>query len=226
MAILRTLRGLWSKPAPRAYKTDKVANDLLGEYQRIFQHLIARPITVLEVGLYRGDSLRIWDDLFTHPQTRIIGVDRRIPVVKGSSRIVTRECDQNDTAGLTKIAKEFGPFDIVIDDASHMPKETQNTFDVFFPHVVQGGYYGIEDWGVGYWGDRLPEYNGMVELVTRMIQNVPTLGIGKYRIIADGGNVALFQKDTTPFKDRPMPPGGEAAEKHYAETVTPAAGGR
>ena len=219
MPILRTLRGLWSKPAPPNYKSDKVSNDLVGEYRRVFQHLIARPVTLLEIGLYRGDSLRIWDDLFTHPQTRIIGVDRRIPMVKGSSRIVTRECDQNDTAGLTEIAREFGPFDIVIDDASHMAKETRNTFDVFFPHVVQGGFYGIEDWAVGYWGEQLPEYKGMVEIIAEMMLHGPTRGIGKYRILADDGNVALFQKDTTPFRDRPMPPGGAAAEKHYAEAV-------
>src|SRR5688572_30526082 len=102
MAILRALSRMFAQPesqpgkGPKTpYKTDKVENALTTEYETVFRHLLERPVSILEVGLYRGDSLRFWDDLFTHPQSRIVGIDRRIPVVRGSDRIVTRECDQN-----------------------------------------------------------------------------------------------------------------------------------
>src|SRR3954451_8910795 len=97
MAILKRLSRLFRK---QDYQTDKVSNGLVSEYGIAFRHLLNQPVTLLEIGLYRGDSLRFWDDLFPNPKARIIGVDRRIPEVKGTSRIITRECDQNDTAGL------------------------------------------------------------------------------------------------------------------------------
>lgn len=201
------------------YQTDKISNGLMDEYESAFRGLLNRPVRLLEIGIYQGGSLRYWDTLFENPETRIIGVDRRIPKMKCSSRVITYECDQNDTEGLLRIAKDHGPFHIVIDDASHLSKETRNCFDTLFPHVVPGGSYAIEDWAVGYWSDQLPEYRGMVEVVTEIILDAPKLGIGGYRIVAGTGCLALFQKDTVSFQDRQVPPGIGAAEQQYRETV-------
>src|SRR5205807_591636 len=39
----------------------------------------------------------------------------------------------------------LGPFDVVIDDASHASAHQQIALACLFPHVVPGGFYFIED---------------------------------------------------------------------------------
>lgn len=54
--------------------------------------------------------------------------------------------DQSDDATLGDLARRYGPFDLVIDDASHMLGPTRASFETLFPHVRPGGLYIIEDW--------------------------------------------------------------------------------
>jgi cephalosporin hydroxylase len=201
------------------YPTDKISNGLMDEYEKAFRRWTHQPIALLEIGIYRGGSVRYWDAFFRHPGTKIVGIDRRIPEMKCSPRVITYVCDQNDREGLLKIARDQGPFHVIIDDASHMSRETRTCFDTLYPHLVPGGFYALEDWAVGYWSDQLPEYAGMIEVVTGIIQDAPKLNIGAYRVIAETGCLALFQKDVVPFRDKPVPPGLDTAEKHYSETV-------
>jgi hypothetical protein len=200
-------------------KTDKIENRLLDEYQIAFRDLFDKPIRLLEIGIFRGGSLQLWDTVFRHPETRIVGIDLRIPPLKCSPRVVASVCDQNDTEGLRRIAKEHGPFHVIIDDGAHMARETRNCFDTLFGEVVPGGFYGIEDWAVGYWPDQLPEYRGMVEFVTELVQRVPSLNIGGVRITVGPGCLALFQKSVVPFAEKVVPPGLRAAEQYYKERV-------
>lgn len=202
------------------FRTDKIANGLMDAYEGIFRHLTSQPITLLEIGILEGGSLKYWDSLFRHPRTQIIGIDRNLPPLEASERVTMYACDQNDRAGLLSIAAARGPFDIVIDDAAHLPKETRNCFDTLFPHVRPGGYYAIEDWAVGYWSEERPEYAGMIDVVTEIIQNVRRLGIGSYQIIADVKNVAIFQKDTAPFETRPIPLGVDETSARYRERLS------
>lgn len=200
-------------------KTDKVDNALMAEYEAAFRDLLDKPVRLLEIGIFRGGSLQLWDSLFRHPQARIVGIDLRLPPLQCSARVVTYECDQNDTDGLLRIARDHGPFNIVIDDGAHLLRETRNCFEVLYEHLVPGGYYAIEDWAVGYWKDQLPEYQGMVEFITKIIQDVPALNIGRMRIVANPGCLALFQKGVVPFREWPVPPGTSAADAYYEETV-------
>jgi hypothetical protein len=57
--------------------------------------------------------------------------------------------DQADRGALRAIVDEvFGdePLDLVIDDASHLYDETRQSFNVLFPRLRVGGFYGVEDW--------------------------------------------------------------------------------
>lgn len=56
-----------------------------------------RPVLLLEFGVYRGDSLRTWSSLLTHPDTQLIGFDS----FEGLPEFF------NDTLGLVK-----GSFDV------------------------------------------------------------------------------------------------------------------
>ena len=59
--------------------------------------------------------------------------------------------DQGDEQFLDSMARELGPFDIIIDDGSHMSHHVLASFNALFPHVRPGGIYVIEDLGTSYW---------------------------------------------------------------------------
>jgi hypothetical protein len=69
-------------------------------------------------------------------------VQDRVHVIQGS---------QVDDRLLADIVAHHGPFDIVIDDASHIPALTNRSFEILFPLLADGGVYVIEDIGTSYW---------------------------------------------------------------------------
>lgn len=127
--------------------SDKRGIGLLDQYESMFASIKDKPITFLEVGVAHGDSLQWARDFF--PNATIYGMDIYVPHHIPDNVTVT-EMNQNDTEGLKWFGKNKGPFDIIIDDASHAYKETVNTFNVLYPHLKPDGIYIIEDWGAGY----------------------------------------------------------------------------
>jgi len=188
----------------KVYDTDKIANGFMPDYERILAPYRKQAVRVLEIGVFRGGSCLLWSDFFSHPQSKIVGLDLVLPnggmPEDNKQRVILKQCDQNDAAGLREIAEYFGPFDIVIDDGSHRYDETLNCFQVLFEHVRPGGYYIIEDWGVGYWKNQQhifgnSEGNTMVTLITSIMQSVPNLPIAGYQIILDTHKcLAFFRK--------------------------------
>ena len=59
--------------------------------------------------------------------------------------------EQADAGFLQKVAGEFGPFDLIIDDGSHVNAHVITTFEVLFPLLKTGGLYVVEDTQTSYW---------------------------------------------------------------------------
>lgn len=137
------------------YDSDKIISGYLTVYDELFQSLVHQPVKLLEIGIYRGGSLRLWRDYFPHGQ--IAGVDLNLPDnLKEVDRIQIFQGSQDDGPFLQQVAREVAPegFDIIIDDGSHLGDLTRKTFwHLFEKHLKPGGYYIIEDWGTGYWSD-------------------------------------------------------------------------
>lgn len=122
-----------------------------------------RPRNLLELGLWDGGSMAFWFECF-HPEKHV-GVDitqredssyfKRYITSKGLEKHIKTYwgTDQNDSEKLREIVKnEFcAPLDLVIDDASHLYKPTQNSFETLFPLLRPGGLYIIEDWAWAHW---------------------------------------------------------------------------
>ncbi len=100
---------------------------------------------VFEMGVYFGASHHAWQDYFP-PGVKIIALDVA-PECRERLRpgIVFELGRQDDPEVLGRIVKEHGPFDMVVDDASHYPINQQASFDFLWPHVKEGGLYVIED---------------------------------------------------------------------------------
>jgi cephalosporin hydroxylase len=119
-------------------------------YHRLFAHLRDKPVRLLEIGIggYQfaklgGASLAMWADYFPHG--RILGIDVFAKTLDLGPRVTVRQGSQDDAAFLTRMSAEHGPFDIVIDDGSHVPAHVTASFHILFPLLADGGLYVIED---------------------------------------------------------------------------------
>lgn len=166
----------------------------MDEYLTILEPLRYRAVRVLEIGIFRGGSLLFWSDYFKHPDAQVIGLDISLPSLAFPANVTVYQCDQNDVSGLERIAGVHGPFDLIIDDGSHRRRETETCFNVLFDRLTPGGYYSIEDWAAGYW-EHAPEYSGMVQLVTELIERAPKRNIDSFKVILNTNKaMALFRR--------------------------------
>jgi len=125
------------------YDTDKVHHRYLPHYENRFRELQMQPVTLVEIGILRGASLRMWRDYF--PFGQIVGVDIDSDALFEEDRIKTFQASQSDAVRLTEIAEATGEIDIVIDDASHVGPMQLISFQALVPFVKSGGWYCIED---------------------------------------------------------------------------------
>lgn len=137
------------------YDTDKIISGYMKHYDALLESLRNKEIKLLELGIYKGESLLLWRDYF--PMGTIVGIDINLPRdFTHQERIYIYEGSQSDKRFLSDVADKIAPdgFDIIIDDASHIGELTEKTFwHLFDNHLRPGGLYVIEDWGTGYWDD-------------------------------------------------------------------------
>lgn len=99
---------------------------------------------VLELGIFRGGSLKAWRDYF--PNAEIVGMDcDPSTMIVGEPRISTRVGDVKSGANLKAVGQLRAPYDLIVDDASHRPVDQFHALRRLWPYVRTGGYYVIED---------------------------------------------------------------------------------
>lgn len=153
-----SLSGLASK-----YGSDKwgALHFYTPHYEDHFGPLRFDPVKVLEIGIggynhpaLGGESIYMWQEYF--PRGLIYGMDLfDKPGVVGP-RIRTIQGDQSDREFLRALGEAEGPFDIIVDDGSHVNEHVRISFQELYPYVRPGGYYVIEDLHTAYW----PEFGG------------------------------------------------------------------
>ena len=108
-----------------------------------------KPVSLIELGTFKGASCNMWEEYFTNPQARLVGydhlLDRVTKFLPDGPRWAGVQGDQWDKADLEKVARTWGPFDIVVDDCVHGAEPQELTFESFWPHVNPGGIHIIED---------------------------------------------------------------------------------
>lgn len=181
----------------------------LALYERLFDPLRDASLSLLELGIHSGHSLHLWHRYF--PKARITGVDMRpCPADIPADRVAYVQGRQEDPVAITEAA-ERGPFDIIIDDASHIGRLTKATFGLLFrDHLKPGGIYVLEDIAASTtlpdWpdyrpmeplpdeGDRFPSYDtGMIGVTKQLIDQVAT-GRGEIASIEVHPSVAVIRK--------------------------------
>jgi len=125
-------------------------------YHNHFSRFRDMPITVLEIGVFKGGSLQMWKSYFGD-KAKIYGVDVD-PHCKEleEDQIKILIGDQADRHFLQVLKDEIGGIDILIDDGGHTMLQQINTFDELYPAVSETGVYLVEDLHTSYWD----EYGG------------------------------------------------------------------
>ena len=129
--------------------TDKVSHHRYDRYYPIFlENLRNLKFNMLEIGIYEGGSLALWEKYF--PFADIYGVDKNHEW--RSERCKTFKLDQSKLSDLKIIVSEIPQCRLIIDDGSHHPVHQFNTFlELFQNLLLNGGVYIIEDIECNYW---------------------------------------------------------------------------
>lgn len=113
---------------------------------------------VLEIGIDRGGSLRMWRDYF--PNAFIHGIDVQTWQFFEEDRIKTHFANQSSKTELEHVISKTGTnIDLIVDDGSHDVIYQQISFGVLFKHLKKGGIYIIEDLHTSFLDEWLKNHN-------------------------------------------------------------------
>lgn len=134
-----------------AQGTDKASHG--HDYLQVYEPLIPAdvPVKLLEVGWYEGASMRTWRE-YLHPESLVVGVDINQPA-DPVDRVHFRHANATKSTEIIPVAEEFGDFDVIVDDGSHLSPDVVETFRLLWSRVAPGGLYIIEDLHVSYHPD-------------------------------------------------------------------------
>ena len=119
------------------YGSDKVSVHNYGSfYDDLFARL--RPQALLEIGVYRGQSLQAWRAAGV---ADVMGVDRDVTQNRSGLPVMYGEMPHEADA----IARRLPLLDLIIDDGSHLYPDYTATAEVMGRRLRPGGVYVIED---------------------------------------------------------------------------------
>lgn len=120
-------------------------------YESYLAPLREKPITFLEVGIFRGESIKAWLEYF--PKASVHGIDlfdrikpEDVEILK-DKRVHWIESDSTDKNLPNLIKEQWGDikFDVIIDDGLHTPEANEKTFLNLIEFLKSDGVYFIED---------------------------------------------------------------------------------
>jgi len=122
-------------------------------YEENFSKFKKKKITILEIGIAKGGSLRMWKNYFSSEST-IVGIDINPECKKfEKDNIKTYIGNQTDVNFLSSVIKDIDKPDIIIDDGGHTSNQQIISFNYLFGHLNDKGIYLVEDTHASYHSD-------------------------------------------------------------------------
>lgn len=118
-------------------------------YEKYLHQLQEKEISLLEIGVAHGGSLRMWEEYF--PNARLYAIDINPECQRHSSArstVFIGDATDPDFMKQTVFPVAGETFDLIIDDGSHRNDHIIKAAESLFSHVKYGGYYFIEDFTV------------------------------------------------------------------------------
>jgi O-antigen biosynthesis protein len=131
------------------YNSDK--NSSWHNYCRQYDSVVAeyrdKPIRLLEIGVFKGESLKVWREVFKNA-IAIVGIDinnycKQYENINNGIYVEIGNATNKEV--VINLVKKYGPFDIIIDDGSHFNKDVIDSFEALFPTLNNNGLYIVED---------------------------------------------------------------------------------
>lgn len=128
-------------------------------YDKYLSPIRDEKIRILEIGVFDGQSLRMWEDYFPNAEITAIDIDPRCAEFASErSRVFIGDGTDMDFIRREVFSQVGDMFDVIIDDGSHRNDHIIMSLENLFPHLKYGGYYFIEDYIVttivGKWWHR------------------------------------------------------------------------
>jgi hypothetical protein len=123
-------------------RTSSHNHDYLRKYEFILKDLKDKPFTFLELGVFKGASLRTWSEYFSSAD--IYGVDiepKALTYETARAKVIIGDLSDNE---FLKSLIELKAH-VIIDDASHWWPDQLRAFFTLYPELPSGGLYFIED---------------------------------------------------------------------------------
>jgi hypothetical protein len=118
--------------------------DLLRDWQ-------ARDISFLEIGVYKGGSMPLWQGFFgQNAKLTFLDIDPACKALEMPGTTVEIG-DQTDREFLARVSEAHGPFDIIVDDGGHKMDQQRISFESLWPKLADRGLYIVEDVHTSYW---------------------------------------------------------------------------
>lgn len=136
-------------------------------YDDIFAPYRTKPgVSVLEIGVHNGGSLRMWQEYFK--SSRVEGIDLPgstaiLPFMQeGSCQVSLLNAIEQDKVNAAFNGKSF---DVIIEDAGHMPEDQLVIYHNFKKFLNPGGIYVIEDiQDIATWRARFERINALKQV--------------------------------------------------------------
>lgn len=147
-----SLLQIWNDLSKRGYESDKGStHSYLSVYEKELEPYRHSALNVLEIGVWKGDSLRIWGAYFT--QADVYGIDCSETPHGGMAdlRPMIAEGMHNihimDATNAFEVSKVFNgiKFDFICEDAAHYTAQQVQIYNIFKHYLAEGGLYVIED---------------------------------------------------------------------------------
>jgi hypothetical protein len=171
----------------------------LDVYQELFEALQHKNISLLEIGIQNGGSLEIWAQYFPSGIC-FVGCDNDSKCATlrfEDKRICTIIGDASLSSTASIIKEQFKPFQIIIDDGSHMSSDIIRAFCLYFEHLEVGGIFIAEDLHCSYWSSHeggLFDPFSAIAFFKRLadVTNHPHWGVSKSRTDLLQGFIARY----------------------------------
>jgi cephalosporin hydroxylase len=131
--------------------TDKnTVHSYFNTYQSLFQHKFNDSNNILEVGVYHGGSIKLWNDLFPH--SLVFGIDIQDNIDNNLKSQFNNNSNihlfiNHDAYNSDFVSNNLShiKFDILIDDGPHTLDSMKSFISLYSPLMNDGGILVIED---------------------------------------------------------------------------------
>ncbi len=149
------------------YRTDKVSHGFTKVYDEIFNKYRNDEFNLLEIGVFYGSSVKMWNDYFLNskiyaadyykgingnkhkfpdPERFVREVEQNSELKKRISIVNLDQSNENELINFVNECKQSDTkFKIILDDGSHLMRDQQLTFFHMFELLESGGIFVMED---------------------------------------------------------------------------------